>query len=98
MALLAVGLASQGDILLAQAWRWPALFPVAMALLVTHFLLWLYVLSRIQVTVAVPLTAVGYLFNALLVQFELGEQVSPRVWLGTAIIMAGVVLVTGRED
>lgn len=105
VALVAVWLATEGDIQLARTLRGlgqagaletllcPGLW-LAIAMLAGHFGLWLYVLSRLQLSVAIPLTACNYVFNAILVQFRLGEQVSPRVWLGTLLIAAGVVLVT----
>lgn len=94
IALLSVWLATEGDILLARSWQWPTVFPLALALLAAHFGLWLHVLARLPVTIAVPLTATNYLFNSVLVQYQLGEHVSGRVWLGTLVIIAGVVLVT----
>lgn len=112
VGLLAVWLATEGDIQLATALRHlgpleglsalsvivrclshPALW-LAFALLGSHFFLWLYVLARLELSVAVPLTACNYVFNAFLVQVRLGETVSSRRWLGTMIITLGVVLVS----
>ena len=105
-ALLAIWMASEGDIQLARALR--SLGPeagglgmfvhppfwLALSLLAGHFFLWLYVLTRLELSVAVPLTASSYVFNAVLVHLRLGEQVSVRQWLGTLLITLGVVIVT----
>lgn len=66
----------------------------AVALLSGHFFLWLYVLARLELSVAVPITACNYVFNAILVQVRLGETVSPKTWAGTLFITLGVLLVT----
>lgn len=112
VGLLAVWMATEGDIQLAWAlrelgpldglstpqmvWKCVAHAPLwgAIALLASHFFLWLYVLARLELSVAVPLTACNYVFNAILVQVRLGETVDAKRWLGTLIITLGVVLVT----
>ena len=112
LGLAAVWLASEGDIQLAKALRglpesggiWAAaLYPpmwVAVSLLAGHFFLWLRVLAVLDLSVAVPLTACNYIFNALLVQWRLGESVSSRTWAGTLLITLGVLLVSAstREE
>ncbi len=40
-----------------------------------------------------PVTAIGYVFNALLGRFLFGEAISWQRWMGTAAIVAGIVLV-----
>ena len=42
---------------------------------------------------SLPLTAVGYVFAALLGKFILHEDVTPERWVGTALIFFGVALV-----
>lgn len=66
----------------------------AVALLAGHFFLWLYVLARLELSVAVPITACNYIFNAILVQVRLGETVTLKTWAGTLLITLGVLLVT----
>lgn len=67
---------------------------LAVGFLAGHFFLWLYVLARLELSVAVPITACSYVFNALLVQLRLGETVSTRTWMGTLLITLGVLMVT----
>lgn len=106
MALVAVLLSAEGDIQLALALRTLPAHPsfwsylshaplwLAVALLAGHFFSWLYVLSCLELSVAVPLLAGTYIFNALLAPWQLGESVSPRRWLGTLVLTLGVVLVS----
>jgi len=46
------------------------------------------------VTVAFPLTALEYAFAALLAVIVLKERVPPLRWLGIALIIAGVILIS----
>lgn len=102
LATLAIGLAVEGDILLAQALRsMPAGSPwvylplcLAIGLLVGHFALWYYLLARSELSVLMPMTGLYYVFNALLAHWQLGEFLSARTWSGTMLIAAGVLLVT----
>jgi len=103
-ALLAVWLACEGDIQLAVALRslgeisvrgalhHPPLW-LAVFLLTGHFVLWLSVLARAELSVVVPYTACYYIFNGLLVQLRMGEKVSAATWAGTILITAGVYVV-----
>ncbi len=67
---------------------------LALALFAVFFFLWMTVLSYEDLSFALPLTALTYLFNALLVGPFLGETVSPLRWAGTLLIGLGVALVT----
>jgi drug/metabolite transporter (DMT)-like permease len=109
LGVAAVWLASEGDIQLAKALRSlpeggvlaAAMYPpmwAAVSLLAAHFFLWLRVLAVLDLSVAVPLTACNYIFNAILVQWRLGESVTSRTWLGTSLIALGVVLVTASSQ
>ncbi|GMU52236.1 MAG: hypothetical protein AMXMBFR33_13820 [Candidatus Xenobia bacterium] len=86
------GLSSLGRFLLTalhSAWFW-----VAVAFMAGHFFLWLSVLSWAELSVAVPLTALQYVYNAVLAQAVLGERVNSMRWWGTAVIMTGVLMLT----
>lgn len=58
--------------------------------------LWLVVLSRVPLSLAYPMVAVGYVFVVLLSWALLGETVPPLRWLGLAVICTGVILI-GRS-
>lgn len=55
---------------------------------------WLLTLSRVAVSVAYPMTSLGYIFTALVGFYHLNEPLSLLKILGIVIIMIGVFLVT----
>jgi len=63
------------------------------AMLILAMLLRMAVLGLADLSFVLPLTAIGYVFAALLGRFILHEQVSPQRWLGTALIFIGVAIV-----
>jgi drug/metabolite transporter (DMT)-like permease len=69
-------------------WMW-----VGVALMATAFFSLLAVLSRENVSLVVPVTALSYGAGALGGKFFLGEQVTPRRWAGVLLVCAGVALV-----
>jgi multidrug transporter EmrE-like cation transporter len=54
---------------------------------------WLLVLSRVEVSIAYPLTSLGYIATALIAYVMLGEDFSSIRIAGILIIIAGVYLV-----
>jgi len=62
-------------------------------------LLILWLLSRMtllgwaDLSYVLPVTAIGYVLTALVGRFFLGEAISCQGWTGTALIVAGIVLV-----
>jgi drug/metabolite transporter (DMT)-like permease len=75
-----------------------ALFHPWVAVGVTLLILWLLsrmaLLSWADLSYVLPVTAVGYLFTAIIGKFFLFEQVSWQRWAGTFLIMAGVGMVS----
>lgn len=63
---------------------------LSMALMVSSFFLWLYILSKFKLGVAFPLTAMTYVFVALFSYFMLGEKLTLFNYLGITLIAAGV--------
>lgn len=63
------------------------------AMLILAMLLRMAVLGLADLSFVLPLTAIGYVFAALLGRFILHEEVSPQRWLGTALIFIGVAVV-----
>ncbi len=55
--------------------------------------LWLVVLSRLDLGYAYPLLALSYILIPLLAHFLLGETIPPLRWVGIAVIFIGVVIV-----
>lgn len=56
-----------------------------------YFFLWLVVLSWADVSWAVPMNAVEYVFVALLANVYLGESIPFNRWVGIALISVGVL-------
>jgi multidrug transporter EmrE-like cation transporter len=74
-------------------WMW-----VGLSLMGTAFFSLLAVLSRQNVSVVVPVTALSYGVGAVGGKFFLGEQVTPRRWVGVLLVCIGVaVVIIGRR-
>jgi uncharacterized membrane protein len=62
-------------------------------------LLILWLLSRMtllgwaDLSYVLPVTAIGYVLTAILGKYFLGEEISYHGWAGTALIVAGIILV-----
>lgn len=63
------------------------------------FFLYLTALSWADLSYAMPITSLSFLFAAIFARVFLGEQVSWYRWVGTALIVAGIMLVVleGRQ-
>lgn len=57
-------------------------------------LMWLIVLSRLQLSFAYPFLALNYVINALLAQAILGEHISFLRWVAIGLICSGVIVIT----
>lgn len=66
---------------------------LALSLMCLFFLCWLTVLSRADLSLVLPITALSYVVNALLARQFLGEHLSASRWVGTLLIFVGVVAV-----
>jgi len=62
------------------------------------FISWIVVLSKIDLSVAVPLTSISYVFVALVSLIFLHEQVSAVRWAGIAFILLGVTVVSRSSE
>lgn len=67
---------------------------LAILFMLVFLVLWMIALSWSDLTFVMPLTALTYVLNALLVGPFLGEEVTSLRWLGTIAIAAGVAIVT----
>lgn len=57
-------------------------------------LFWLVVLSRLPLSLVYPMVSVGYVIVALVSMYLFREPVSLVRWIGIAVIVAGVVLIS----
>ncbi len=60
---------------------------------VISLVVWVMGLSRVPVSIAYPLLSIGYVVNALLAHYWLGEDLSLQRWFGIGFILLGVWLV-----
>lgn len=64
-----------------------------LAMYVLSVMVWLLVLSRVQVSFAYPMLSIGYVVNAIAAYYIFGEPLTSARLLGIFIIIAGVYLV-----
>jgi len=57
-------------------------------------LLWLFVLAKVDVSLAYPFVSVGFIFTMILGYLIFGEPLSLTKLIGTALIVTGVVFIT----
>ncbi len=101
-SLLSFGMRRYGSMNLAEPSHWfilvssvvrnPYVF-LGVVFLAVFFFLYLAALSWADLSFVLPLTAVSYLFAALLAKFFLKEEVTWHRWAGTLVIVIGIVLV-----
>jgi drug/metabolite transporter (DMT)-like permease len=67
---------------------------IGVALQAAFFVIYLLLLSRADVSLVLPLTAVDYIVVAVLAQYMLGETVTITRWAGMGLVVAGVGLLS----
>src|SRR5579871_1397873 len=74
-----------------------AIFTPWVMLGILLLVLWLMsrmaLLSWADLSYVLPVTSLGYVASAVIGRFFLSEQITPWRWIGTALIVAGTVLV-----
>lgn len=70
---------------------------VGILMLIISLLTRMALLSIADLSVVLPLTAVGYILSTLLGSVFLGEHVSLQHWMGTALVFLGVALVSSTS-
>lgn len=66
-------------------------FWAGMACYAVSIVIWLYVLSRLQVSLAYPFQAAGYILSSVIAYLFLGEVVKPINMLGLVLIFFGLL-------
>ena len=64
-----------------------------MACYAVSLVIWIMALSRVPVSLAYPMLSIGYVVNAAVAYYWLGEALSLQKLLGIGCIIIGVVLV-----
>lgn len=59
-----------------------------------NFFIWITVLSRVELSVALPVGSTSYIFVPILAMMFLGENVGIIRWIGIALIIAGIHFVS----
>lgn len=85
--------ADLGLLALTNPWLW-----AGAALLATFTLLFTFVLSWTDLSLALPVISVEIVVNVALAGWLLGERISSLHWLGTVMVAAGVALVVGTAN
>ena len=67
---------------------------LGMLVYVVNFFIWITILSRIDLSVAVPVCSFSYIFIPILAMIFLHETVSPIRWFGIILIIAGIYFVS----
>jgi len=67
---------------------------IGVALQAAFFLMYLTLLSRADVSLVLPMTAIDYVTVVVLAGVLLGEPVTAARWAGIALIVGGVFLVS----
>lgn len=92
LAQLAIKKATQfGSTSLTEYIKNPYLYATGF-LYATSILLWFAALSRLNLTVAYPLQALGYVIVSTLAVVYFGEKMTAPNWLGIILILIGVLL------
>ena len=84
-------LALNGDSLkqiASQIWVWAGL-----AIFSVSAVLWLFALSRANLSFAYPFAALGYVIIVIASILFLDEHVQPLTWVGVALIIGGILLI-----
>ena len=64
------------------------------------FVLWLVIIYRIDLSIAMPVGSASYIFIAILAIIFLHEHIGPLRWLGIALITVGIYFISQskKED
>ncbi|MDO8525612.1 MAG: EamA family transporter [Candidatus Omnitrophota bacterium] len=65
---------------------------------IASFILWLVILYRIDLSIAMPLGSAAYVFIPVLAITFLHETVSPLRWLGIALVIAGIYFISQSKN
>lgn len=83
------GMARNAGSMLANLWLWAAMFCYAVSIL-----MWMAVLSKVEVSFAYPFLSVGYVVAAIAGYCFFGESLTPARIAGIVVICLGVFLIS----
>ena len=74
-------------------WKRAAPFAYGIGLMTLWFFLWLVLLSQVELSYLYPFDALSPLFMAFGASMALKEEMTPRLWFGVLLIVAGLLIV-----
>lgn len=83
------GLLSAFPSMISNGYLW-----LSAACYVVSIVLWLVVLSKVDVSYAYPFLSIGYVLSAIVGYFAFGESVTPVRIAGIVVICLGVILIS----
>jgi uncharacterized membrane protein len=66
---------------------------LGISLLIVWLLTRMTLLSWADLSYVLPVTSIGYVLNSIIGKYFFDEKISPARWVGTLLIVAGIVLV-----
>lgn len=72
------------------------LFLLGLALFGIGTILWIYVLSKLPLSIAYPLQSLAYVLGIIIAYFFLHEHIPLNRWLGAAIIFVGITILSWK--
>lgn len=75
--------------MLGNLYLWGAMLCYAVSIM-----MWMFVLSRVEVSYAYPFLSIGYVLSAVVGYFWFQENITPIRIVGIAVICIGVVLIS----
>ncbi len=70
------------------------LFWIGVAIYLSNFFLWMYILSKTDLSIALPLASIGYILIPFAAIIFLHEVVPAMRWLGLVFIVLGIFYVS----
>lgn len=59
-------------------------------------ILWLYVLSKLPLSVAYPLQSVAYVLGIVVAMWVFKEYIPPNRWVGAGVLLAGIAILSWK--
>ncbi|SEL02818.1 EamA family transporter [Nitrosovibrio tenuis] len=79
------------------AWTRAAPFVYGIGLMTLWFFLWLWLLSKVELSYLYPFDALSPLFMAFGASVALKERMTPRLWCGVLLIVSGLLIVGASQ-
>jgi len=70
---------------------------LGLALYGVSFVIWIFAISKLEISVAYPMLSVGFIVNAVAAYYLLGESMSLYKLLGIFFIILGTFLITCKS-